>query len=157
MPLTFAHLPLSLCIIVAVSLTEIEKARKVAERALKAISFRSPQEKLNVWIALLNLENMYGTQKTMQEVFNRAVQFNDPMTVYMEVAKIYASTKKVEVSLLDNVFSFLPSRLHPGVTDEQLYLIFPNSLYWRFAAHTVEENFPPDPITPISSRNELNS
>jgi hypothetical protein len=82
----------------SVSLTEIEKARQVAERALKAISFRSPQEKLNVWIALLNLENMYGTQKTMQTVFNRAVQFADPLTVYMEVAKIYSSTKKVEVS-----------------------------------------------------------
>lgn len=92
----FSLCPVLPCLF-SVSLTEIEKARKVAERALKAISFRSPQEKLNVWIALLNLENMYGTQKTMQEVFNRAVQFNEPITVYMEVAKIYAATKKVEV------------------------------------------------------------
>jgi rRNA biogenesis protein RRP5 len=31
------------------SLTEIEGARNVAERALKTISFRDEQEKLNVW------------------------------------------------------------------------------------------------------------
>lgn len=37
--------------------TEIEKARAVAERALKTMCFREEQEKLNVWVALLNLEN----------------------------------------------------------------------------------------------------
>jgi hypothetical protein len=42
--------------------TEIEKARAVAHRALSAISFREEQEKLNVWCALLNLENLYGTK-----------------------------------------------------------------------------------------------
>ena len=31
------------------SLTEVEGARKVAERALASISFRDEQEKLNVW------------------------------------------------------------------------------------------------------------
>lgn len=42
--------------------TEIEKARSVARRALQTMSYRSEGERLNVWIALLNLENMYGTQ-----------------------------------------------------------------------------------------------
>ncbi len=40
---------------------EIEKARTVAQRALKIMSFREEQEKFNVWIAWLNLEHMYGT------------------------------------------------------------------------------------------------
>lgn len=31
------------------SLTEVDAARAVAERALKTISFRDEQEKLNVW------------------------------------------------------------------------------------------------------------
>jgi hypothetical protein len=42
--------------------TEIEKARAIAQRALSTISFREEQEKLNVWCALLNLENLYGTK-----------------------------------------------------------------------------------------------
>lgn len=40
---------------------DIEKARTVAQRAIKTISFREDQEKFNVWIGLLNLEHMYGT------------------------------------------------------------------------------------------------
>ncbi|GME97979.1 unnamed protein product [Ambrosiozyma monospora] len=41
-------------------LSEVEKAREIAERALKTINFREEQEKLNIWIAQLNLENMFG-------------------------------------------------------------------------------------------------
>jgi rRNA biogenesis protein RRP5 len=52
----------SLYAICSLQATEIEKARAVAQRALSTISFREEQEKLNVWCALLNLENLYGTQ-----------------------------------------------------------------------------------------------
>lgn len=34
------------------SVTEIEGARAIAERALKSISLRDEQEKLNVWYAI---------------------------------------------------------------------------------------------------------
>ena len=81
-----------------VSLTEIDAARALGERALKAISFRLAQDKLNVWVALLNLENMYGTPSSLKAVLDRALQYNDPLTVTMELAKIYAATNKVEVS-----------------------------------------------------------
>jgi len=79
-----------------ISLTEIDAARALAERALKAISFRNAQDKLNVWVALLNLENMYGTQSSLKAVLDRALQYNDPLTVTMEMAKIYAATNKTE-------------------------------------------------------------
>uniref|UniRef100_A0A8V5G267 Protein RRP5 homolog n=1 Tax=Melopsittacus undulatus TaxID=13146 RepID=A0A8V5G267_MELUD len=74
--------------------TEIEKARAVAERALKTISFREEQEKLNVWVALLNLENMYGTEETLMKVFERAVQYNEPLKVFQHLCDIYASSEK---------------------------------------------------------------
>lgn len=48
---------------------EFEKARTVAQRALKVISFREEQEKFNVWIAWLNLEHMYGTTESYDEAF----------------------------------------------------------------------------------------
>ncbi|XP_074855331.1 protein RRP5 homolog isoform X2 [Carettochelys insculpta] len=76
--------------------TEIEKARAVAERALKTISFREEQEKLNVWVALLNLENMYGTEETLMKVFERAAQYNEPLKVFQHLADIYASSEKYQ-------------------------------------------------------------
>lgn len=76
--------------------TQIEQARAVAERALKTISFREEQEKLNVWVALLNLENMYGTEESLQKVFERAIQYCEPMPVYQQLADIYAKSNKIK-------------------------------------------------------------
>ncbi|XP_014641189.1 PREDICTED: protein RRP5 homolog isoform X2 [Ceratotherium simum simum] len=76
--------------------TEIEKARAVAERALKTISFREEQEKLNVWVALLNLENMYGSQESLNKVFERAVQYNEPLKVFLHLADIYSKSEKFQ-------------------------------------------------------------
>ncbi|KAF7663388.1 hypothetical protein LDENG_00211330 [Lucifuga dentata] len=76
--------------------TQIEQARTVAERALKTISFREEQEKLNVWVALLNLENMYGTEESLKKVFERALQFCEPMPVYQQLADIYAKSDKTK-------------------------------------------------------------
>ena len=77
-------------------MTEIEKAREVAERALKTINFRDAQEKLNVWVAFLNLENSYGTTESLLKVFERAVNYNEPKTVYIHLARIYERTHKIE-------------------------------------------------------------
>ncbi|XP_007665837.1 protein RRP5 homolog isoform X2 [Ornithorhynchus anatinus] len=74
--------------------TEIDKARAVAERALKIISFREEQEKFNVWVALLNLENMYGSEESLTKVFERAVQYNDSLKVFLQLADIYAKSEK---------------------------------------------------------------
>nr|XP_020644591.1 protein RRP5 homolog isoform X2 [Pogona vitticeps] len=74
--------------------TEIDKARAVAERALKTISFREEQEKLNVWVALLNLENMYGTEEALMKVFERAIQYNEPLKVFQQLADIYSGSEK---------------------------------------------------------------
>ncbi|XP_006831373.1 PREDICTED: protein RRP5 homolog [Chrysochloris asiatica] len=76
--------------------TEIEKARAVAERALKTISFREEQEKLNVWVALLNLENMFGSQESLTKVFERAVQYNEPLKVFLHLADIYTKSEKFQ-------------------------------------------------------------
>jgi rRNA biogenesis protein RRP5 len=80
-----------------VELAEVGKARKVAEQALKQIDYRQEQEKLNIWMALLNLENMYGTEAAFQETTKRALAHNDQKTVYIEVAKLLAATEKHEV------------------------------------------------------------
>ncbi|XP_052773378.1 protein RRP5 homolog [Mya arenaria] len=76
--------------------TEIDKARSVAERALKTISFREEQEKLNVWVAYLNLENMYGTSESVGEVLARATKQCDSIAVNLQMVNIYTTSGKME-------------------------------------------------------------
>ena len=80
-----------------IQLSEIEKAREVAQRALKTINFREEQERLNVWTALLNLENIYGTEKTIEDTFKDAVRRNDAKTVYLGLAAIFEQSEKFDV------------------------------------------------------------
>ena len=80
-----------------VQLSEVEKARGVAQRALKTINFREERERLNVWIALLNLENIYGTERTIEDTFKDAVRRNDAKTVYLGLATIFEQSEKFEV------------------------------------------------------------
>ncbi|KAI8991069.1 hypothetical protein BDF20DRAFT_811062 [Mycotypha africana] len=75
-------------------LSEISKARDIGERALKTINFREEQEKLNVWVALLNLENNFGTEESLQEVFKRALIYCEPIKVYKQLVKIYERSDK---------------------------------------------------------------
>ncbi|KAJ9583610.1 hypothetical protein L9F63_022054, partial [Diploptera punctata] len=76
--------------------TEIEKARAIAQRALSTISFREEQEKLNVWCALLNLENLYGSKESVNKVLEEALRMNEPFKVYIRMLHIYADSNKIE-------------------------------------------------------------
>lgn len=79
-------------------ISEVAKAREIGHRALKIINFREEGEKLNVWIALLNLENTFGTEDTTEALFKRAIQFNDPKTMHLRMADIYEKAEKFEVN-----------------------------------------------------------
>ena len=77
-----------------VAQAEIGKARAVAERALSVISFREEAEKLNVWTARLNLENLYGTEESLDRALREAVQRCDPLKVYTRCVRILRDTGK---------------------------------------------------------------
>lgn len=77
-------------------LGEVEKAREIAERALRTISMGQDTEKLNVWVALLNLENTYGNEDSLEEVFKRACQYNDTQEIYERMISIYIQSGKNE-------------------------------------------------------------
>lgn len=86
-------------------LSEIEKAKEIGKRALRTINFREEDEKLNVWIALLNLENKYGTHESLEVVFKDACRHNDSKTIHLRLASIFDETDRHDVSLLINLFS----------------------------------------------------
>ncbi|KAI9281496.1 hypothetical protein BY458DRAFT_537947 [Sporodiniella umbellata] len=80
----------------ALKLSEIDKARDLGERALKTINFREEQEKMNVWVALLNLENNFGSEDSLQEVFKRAIVYCEPIKVYQQMTEIYERSDKLD-------------------------------------------------------------
>lgn len=79
-----------------VRLQEYEAARQVAERALETIGVREHKERLNVWVAYLNVENLYGTEESMASIFRRAQQYHllNPLELYERLADIYAASRK---------------------------------------------------------------
>ena len=79
-------------------LSEIEKAKEIGQRALRTINFREEAEKLNIWIALLNLENKYGTDDTLEVVFRDAARHNDSKTIHLRLASIFDETQRHDVS-----------------------------------------------------------
>ncbi|KAL2262687.1 hypothetical protein VTK26DRAFT_440 [Humicola hyalothermophila] len=73
---------------------DLNSARQVAERAIKTINIKEETEKLNVWVAYLNLEVAYGTEETVEEVFKRACTYNDDQEVHERLASIYIQSGK---------------------------------------------------------------
>lgn len=78
--------------------SDLSKAREVAERAIKSINIREETEKLNVWVAYLNLEVAYGNKQTVEEVLERACQYNNEQEIYERLASIYIQSEKLKVS-----------------------------------------------------------
>ncbi|XP_004518040.1 protein RRP5 homolog [Ceratitis capitata] len=92
---------------------EIDKARAVARRAIKAISYREDNEQLNIWVALLNLELRYGNKEAFDETLKEAITLNDPLKVYLRVVEILCDAKKTEeligmISLITKKFKAQP-------------------------------------------------
>ena len=63
-----------------------------------SILSREEGEKLNVWVAWMNLENLYGSHEQLMEVFESALQQNEPIEVFTRLVVIYEESNKMEVS-----------------------------------------------------------
>ncbi|KAH7113837.1 hypothetical protein B0J11DRAFT_497270 [Dendryphion nanum] len=77
-------------------LSEIEKARQIARRALATINPREEKERLDVWTALLHLENDFSGDETVEETFKEACQQNDAREAHERMIKIYISSGKLD-------------------------------------------------------------
>ncbi|XP_039757515.1 protein RRP5 homolog [Pararge aegeria] len=74
--------------------TEIDKARAVGRKALNTINFREEGEKLNVWLALLNLEHRFGNKESQQKTLEDALQMNDTYEIHSKLLDILVDTSK---------------------------------------------------------------
>ncbi|KNG52540.1 nucleic acid-binding protein [Stemphylium lycopersici] len=77
-------------------LNEIEKARQIARRALATINPREEKEKLDVWTALLHLENDFASDEAIDAVFKETCQNNDAREVHERMIKIYITSGKID-------------------------------------------------------------
>eukprot|EP00920_Eleutheroschizon_duboscqi_P002517 GHVT01006020.1.p1 GENE.GHVT01006020.1~~GHVT01006020.1.p1 ORF type:complete len:849 (+),score=138.02 GHVT01006020.1:360-2906(+) len=71
----------------------LDKARAVAERAVKHISYREDQERFNVWIAYLNMECAFGDKA--EELFERAIRFTDSKKLMLQMISVYERNGKL--------------------------------------------------------------
>lgn len=53
----------------------IENAREIAERALKRISFKNENDKLNVWTAYMNLESNFGDEAHLIKYYSYFLKY----------------------------------------------------------------------------------
>ncbi|XP_066456986.1 protein RRP5 homolog [Eleutherodactylus coqui] len=105
---------------------ELEQARAVAERALQTIYFREEQEKLNVWAAMLNMENTFGTEETLQKVFERAIQYNDPLKAFQHLVDIYIKSEKFKEA--GELFNTMVKRFRQE-----------KSVWWKYATFLLQQ------------------
>jgi rRNA biogenesis protein RRP5 len=86
-------------------LSEIEKARQIAQRALATINPREEKERLDVWTALLHLENDFGSADLVEDTLKEACQNNDAREVNERMIKIYISSGKLDVSCSKSLYT----------------------------------------------------
>ncbi|KAJ1980795.1 rRNA biogenesis protein rrp5 [Dimargaris xerosporica] len=79
-------------------LAQVEKARAIGERALKMINFREEQEKFNMWVAMFNLENQFGSRSELDALVTRALRVNNPKKIYIQLTMIYDRSNKTRLA-----------------------------------------------------------
>ena len=79
-----------------VTLGEVAAARKVADRALATIGQREEAERFNVWVAYINLENIYGEppEEAVMSLMGRALQYTNQKKLYMAALSILQRTRR---------------------------------------------------------------
>ncbi|XP_065354946.1 protein RRP5 homolog [Calliphora vicina] len=85
--------------------TEIDKARAVARRALKTITFRNSDDQINIWVALLNLELRYGSKENFNDTLKEALMYNEPLKIYLRTVEIITDAQKTNelVEIIGNI------------------------------------------------------
>lgn len=101
---------------------DIEAARRVAERAVKAVSLVAESDKLNIWIAFMNLENQFGSEDSLKEVTKRALDVNDRQKVYLQLINIYKTSGKTEH--IEDIFRKLCKKYFESLDIWSQYLEF---------------------------------
>ncbi|KAH8360095.1 hypothetical protein KR093_010661 [Drosophila rubida] len=111
--------------------TEIDKAREIARRAIKTISFRETRELRNMWTSLLNLEVNYSSN--FDEVLDEAIRNNDPMEMYLSVIEVLKSH-----NLKERIINILNIITHKFRAVLQVWRVTAETYFWLDMADRVQ-------------------
>ncbi len=76
---------------------EFSQARIIAERALQAINFRQEEEKENIWLVYIQLENQYGGPDSVEKLVKRMLsQVTNRKKALLRLAGIYETENNFE-------------------------------------------------------------
>ena len=114
----------------------VVKARELINRALNGhmrIDDREDKERLNIWVAWMNLEMLYGSNKVEStiKVFRQALNGNDERDTYFEFLKVLQAHKQFDIALkYFNIF------LNKYNRESKIYIEFGRFLYKYYGQHS---------------------
>ena len=76
----------------------MDSARKIMDRAVHTVDIANLKDKMNLWIAYMNLENTYGTPEKFKETVQRALEVNNKKDIYKHLVSIYKLSDKYELA-----------------------------------------------------------
>ena len=79
-----------------VGLQQVEEARRVGRRALELIDAREERERLNVWVALVGLEAVHGSERAADELVKEAARRCDEEALLTELTLLFQSAGRHE-------------------------------------------------------------
>jgi rRNA biogenesis protein RRP5 len=94
-------------------------------------------DKLNLWIAFMNMESQFGTQETLEECVKGALEVNDRQKVYLQLIQIYRASGKLD--FVEEIFKKLCKKYHTVVNIWSSYIEF----LFEMAESDDAENFTP--------------
>ena len=101
------------------SQADLDATRQIAEKALRTIHFKEEEEKMNVWIAYVNMEHKYGNMTSLDAVFKRAVAESKGKLVHLNLAEAYESAKD-----LAGATAMLEKALKKYKTSKKVWMAF---------------------------------
>lgn len=105
-------------------LGDIDAAREVAEKALKSIGIAQEVEKQIVWVALLNIENTFGDDGSVDAVLQRACQTMDSEDMHSKLASIFIQSGKHDKA--DDLFQTMTKKF---TQDPKLWVNYATFLF----------------------------
>lgn len=100
----------------------IEEARHLIKRALNSINFNFEKERFNIWLCWLNLENEFGTDESMNNVYKQALQLCDKKKLFQKLSNIYYVSKYYIKA--EEIFNLMIKKYNNSKKSWLLYLNF---------------------------------
>jgi len=68
------------------------------DRAVHTIDIANLKDKMNLWIAYMNLENTYGSPEHFKEIVQKALEINNKKEIYKHLVSIYKLSEKYDLA-----------------------------------------------------------